>query len=257
MMLQRFLLITTIIVCLCVSGSILAQDSPVNPAEEAKRIANLITGLNGLSNVQITTNEETVRSADDTTPISLFKERIIDRSLWKVSYRVETLQYNNKMNPHIRGFDVYVNGVKGQVLKIASHNAPEMPSKYRTGIVTSNKQVALILRDNAYFIDSRVPTVAPTIKFVDLIGNKGTQVRQFEAYYFLQHDRENNTTAPAWLVVFYGTAPIRALGATANQQYHTLAEKYQRTFEMWVYDATTGALGFGAQIVGTNDDTFD
>jgi hypothetical protein len=282
MALRRIALV--VLSAFCGSGCVFVQEEPVNesvnavyehgcvivmevPVDkiEAKRIASEITGLDRLLGVQITTNEVTIGGAADNTPMFLFKERIIDRPLWRVSYKVDVLERRNlegrhKVNPHIRGFDVYVDVSAGQVLKVVSRAQPNMPENYRIGIEISNKHVASNLRQNSYFIEDSLPTVVPTVKFADLIWRGGQKIRHYEGYYFLQRNRKTNVMAPAWFVVFYGTEPLGTSGparANKSSRRYTLAEKYKRTFEAWVYDATSGKSGYAMMVVGRNKDTFD
>ena len=260
MLLQRVVLVAIVIAFLCGSACVFAQDAPVTASETAKRVAAQITGLDTLADVQITATEVTIAAADDNTPIALFKERIVDRPLWKVSYAVDVLAYRNKVNPHIRGFDVYVDVATETVLKVISRNAPNMPEKYRIGIAKSSRGVVSILSEDSRFIENRLPDVTPTLTLADLIDTKGMKCRQYECYYFLNRNLATNVVAPAWLIVFYGTEPIGTSGPTKtnkSSRHYTLAERYRRTFEMWVYDATSGKVGYGVQAVGSNDDTFD
>ena len=92
---------------------------------------------------RITTDPVTIAEADDDTPWFLAKKLLINRPLWKVSYEVDALAHSNKVNPHIRGFDVYVDVSTGQVLKIVSRDDPNMPEQYRTGIRVSKKRLLL------------------------------------------------------------------------------------------------------------------
>ena len=251
---QRVVVFAMFIALLCASG--FAQTA----SETAKRVASDVTGFDALDSVQITVTEVTVSASADTTPIVLFKNEIVNTPLWKVSYVVNTMQYQNKSNSHIRGFDVYVNVGTEQVLKVVSRNAPNMTSTYRTGIEVSNRQLASILSEDSRFIKDALPTGVPAVKFADCIIKKAMSARHYEGYYILYHNPATNVSVPAWLIVFYGTEPIHGLGPVPEGQqrrYYTLTEKYQRTFEAWVYDATSGRRGWGAQIVGTNDDTFD
>ena len=263
MLFQRMVLGVTAIALLCGSGCMFAKDVSVNEYETAKRIAAKITGLDTLANVRITTDPVTIAEPDDDTPWFLAKKLLINRPLWKVSYEVDALVHSNKVNPHIRGFDVYVDVSTGQVLKIVSRDDPNMPQQYRTGIRVSKKAIASFLNDDMYVIQDRLPLSTPTFKFADMIKMRGAIARHYECYYFLcqQHPMDGGQIIPAWLVILYGTEPIQASGGPnpkRNPRHYTLAEKYRRTFEIRMVGADSGKdVGVRMFAVGTNDDTFD
>lgn len=267
MLLQRSEVLTmvvlgaAVIAFLCGSGCVFAQDAPVTASETAKSIAAQITGLDGLSDVRVTANLVTVAKADDDTPLSPVKNLLINRSLWKVSYEVDSLVHPNRVNPHIRGFDAYVDVSTGQVLKVVSRDDPNMSEQYRTGIEVSNKEIASILTEDVYVVQDRLPTVVPTFKFADMIKGNGAIARHYECYYFLFQHRsiDGGQIIPAWLVILYGTEPIRSLGPAEHRpaRHRSLAESYRRTFKLLILDAESGEVLLRGSTVGSNDDSFD
>lgn len=251
----------TVIAFFCGDACVFAQDEPVNASETAKSIAAQITGLDGLSDVRVTANSVTITKDDDDTPLSPAKDLLINRPLWKVSYEVDALVHPNKVNPHIRGFDTYVDISTGQVLKVVSRDDPNMPEQYRTGVEVSNKEIASILTEDVYVVQDRLPTVVPTFKFADMIMGNGIIARHYECYYFLFQHRsvDGGQIIPAWLVVLHGTEPIRSLGPTEHRpaRHRSLAESYRRTFKLLMLDAESGDVLLRGSTVGSNDDLFD
>ena len=232
----------------------------VDDSQRVKTLADEITGLNRLAGVSIEVESFTLPENDD-TPIRLFKEHLVTGSLWKISYKVDSLQHANKVNPHIVGFDVYADVSTGQVLKVVSRDDPAIPEQYQTGIEISNKEIASILTEDMYVIQDRLPAVVPTFKFADMIMGNGVTARHYECYYFLFQHRsiDGGQIVPAWLVILYGTEPIRSLGPVEHRpsRHLPLAERYRRTFEIQMLDAKSGELLLRGSSVGSNDDTAD
>lgn len=252
MLLQRWEVLMMVVCALTVvtffSGSVcaFAQDKSTEESENAKRIAATITGLDALSDVQVTATEVTVTGAEDNTPIDLFKERIIGRPLWKVSYKIDGLKrryldgrHTGKVNPYIRGFDVYVDVATEQVLKVVSRYAPNMPETYQIDIETSRKEIISYFRQKRYMIENGLPIVVPTVKFADLLRGRVPSKRHLEVYYFLYHRTPQSKVAvPAWLVIYYGAAGFAPSGP--NPKRYMKPEDFRRGFGVVVYDATSG-----------------
>ena len=242
---------------------IFAQDRSVEIeiGTNAINVANQITGLDELSNVQITANAVTIAEAADDTPLLPVKQKLINRPLWKVSYAVDALQHRNKVNTHIAGFDAYIDSSTGQMLKIISRDAPGLPEKYQTGIRVSNQHIASSLGKNRFWISDRLPLTAPSFRFVDMIKGNNLIARHYECYYFLYQHNEaaGGTIIPAWLIIQYGTERFFPLGPPEHRQtvLPSLAEKYARTFRMSIIDATSGETLRAFWATGKNDDTFD
>ena len=235
----------------------------VGIGKNAIDIANRITGLNELPNVQITVNKVWITEAADETPVPLVRQRLINRPLWKVSYKIDELVHRKKVNPHIVGFDVFVDSPTDQVLKIVSRDAPGLPEEYRIGIKVSNQEIASYLNWKRYWLSNQLPQTPPRFRFVDkLTGSYGSIVRHYECYYFLFKYPvvDGGAIIPAWMIIYYGTEPMRPSGGAFYPQSPivlSLAEKYQRTFQMHRYDAMSGEMLGGWYATGTNEDTFD
>ena len=242
-----------------------AQNKPVEIeiGKNAIDVANRITELDELPNVRITVNEVRIAEAEDDTPLPPVRERLINRPLWKVSYEVDALEFRiggrNKRNPHIVGFDVYIDTSTGQMLKIVSCDAPGLPEEYRTGIKVSNQEIASMLDLNRFWVPDQLPLTAPRIRFVDMVLRGGGIGRHRECYYFL-YKRNEVENIPAWLTIAYGTEPLPfapRLNPEMPVKFQPLAEKYVQTFQMSVVDAMSGEELLGAMSTGTNEDTFD
>ena len=235
-------------------------------SEKAIKLADDITGLNRLADVRVDAESFTL-PADDDTPLRLFKEHLLKGSLWKVSYKVDALQHENKVNPHIVGFDVYVDVSIDKVLKIVSRDAEGLPEEFRKGIEVSNREVRSIFKENPRYIKDALPTVKPTFKLANLLAGKGIICRHYEFYYILGGDPNNDKAVPMWLVIIYGAAPsIEPSGGGATEdsekprkrpKVRKLADGYFRTLAIHYVDAMSGEwLGF-AYIMGENTDTFE
>lgn len=226
-------------------------------------VANQITGLNELPNLQITANKVWITEAADDTPVPLVRQRLINRPLWKVSYKIGELVHRKKVNSHIVGFDVYVDTSTDQVLKIVSRDAPGLPEEYRIGIKVSNQQIASYLNENKYWLSNQLPQTPPGFRFVDkLKGMYGAIVRHYECYYFLfkYPEVDGGAIIPAWMIIYYGTEPIPPSGGAFYPQSPivlSLAEQYRRTIQMYRYDAMSGKMLGGWSTTGSNEDTFD
>ena len=235
----------------------------VEVATNAIDVANRITGLDELPNVQIAVNEVRITEAADDTPVPLVRQRLIDRPLWKVSYKIDELVHRKKVNPYIVGFDVYVDTSTDQVLKIVSRDAPGLPKEYQIGIKVSNQEIASYLNGKKHWLSNQLPQTPPNFRFVDkLTGSYGSIVRHYECYYFLFKYPvvDGGAIIPAWLIIYYGTEPMPPSGGAFYPQSPivlSLAEKYKRTFQMHRYDATSGERLGGWYVTGTNKDTFD
>lgn len=253
MLLQCFAHLICVIVLIFLSvGVCVANDS-----QTAKTLANGITGLNTLTGVSIDVKSVEL-AEDDDTPIPLFKDRLIAGSLWKVSYKIDALQHENKTNPHIVGFDVYVDISIGRVLKIVSRDAEGLAEQYVKGIKVSNRQVRSIFKNNPRRIKDAFPTVNPTFKFVDFLIGKGIECRHYECYYILSPVPNNDNPIPRWLIILYGTEPHHPLGPIETRPLNPpkLADGYLRTFQMHFVDAMSGQRSPYAYITGFNTDTF-
>ena len=90
------------------------------------------------------------------------------------------------MNPHIVGFDVYVDVSIDKVLKIVSRDAEGLPEEFRKGIEVSNREVRSIFKENPRYIKDALPTVKPTFKLANLLAGKGIICRHYEFYYILR-----------------------------------------------------------------------
>lgn len=231
--------------------------------DEAKAIevSNTITGLNRLPDVRITAAAFTMPKNDD-TPIRFFRNKLIEASLWKVSYKIEALQHENMTNPHIKGFDVYVDVADEKVLKIVSRDAKTLGRQFRKGIKVSNRQLRQKFRKRAA-IERALPSTIPPFDLADHFMGTGMETRHYECYYFVHRVPNSHIIFPAWLIIYYGAEPIEALGAFANsdsppkpRKRRKLADGYVRTLEYWIYDAKDGEPLGGGQLVGKNTDTF-
>lgn len=234
-------------------------------ANNAINVANRITGLNELSNVRIAASEVTIAEAEDDTPLVPVRKKIINRPLWKVSYEVNALELRDKKNPHIVGFDVYIDKANGQLLKIVSRDAPGLPEEYRKGFKVSNQEIASHLDHNRYWDPNQLPLIAPRFRFIDIVKNKKSRIiaRHHECYYFLYKPNEAENI-PAWFNILYGTEPPPSIGGPAVAELSglkivtpSLAERYTRTFRMGMINAMSGdEVGVAAFAQGTNEDTF-
>lgn len=233
-------------------------------SEKAVKLADDITGLNRLADVRITAKSFTLPEDDD-TPIRLFKDHLLKGSLWKVSYKVDALQHENKVNPHIVGFDVYVDVSIGKVLKIVSRDAEGLPEDFRKGIEVSNRHVRSIFEHNPHYIKDVLPTVKPTFKLADFLAGKGIICRHYEFYYILLGYPNSDKMVPMWLVIIYGAdLSIEPSGGAAEDaekprkrpKVRKLADGYFRTLEIYYVDTTSGELWPYAYIMGENTDTF-
>lgn len=236
-----------------VKAKIIQNAAPPPTAEErAIELSNTITGLDKLADVRITASAFTLPEDDD-TPILLIKKRLVDsKHLWKVSYQVDGLKHKNIANPHIKGFDVYVDTAQGQVLKIVSRDAEGLPEEFRKGIEVSNQQVCSAFGDNP-LIAWDLPTVTPTYTLGDFLTGKGKIYRHYECYYILYREPDGDKrdkVFPIWLVILYGTEPIEPL------KPRTLADGYVRTFEIYFVNAISGEGFPFVHITGENTDTF-
>lgn len=260
-MLVLVLAITTLVSC----GLYLSTQNKSVEVEIGKNaidVANRITGLNELSNVQITVNEVRIAEDADDTPLPPVRQRLIDRPLWKVSYSIDKLVHRNKVNPYIVGFDAYIDISAGQLLKIVSRDAPDLPEEYQTGIKVSNQAIASDLNLNRYWwVPDQLPLNTPSFRFVDMLKGNGAIARHYECYYFFfkHHEADGGTILPAWMIILHGTEPVPPLGPPEYRPtvFPSLAEKYRRTFEMRLFDATSGERFGGSLSVGSNEDTFD
>ena len=245
--------------------AIQAADPPPTTAEKAIELSNTITGLDKLPDVRIIASAFTLDEGDD-TPIVSIKKRLLDsQHLWKVSYLVDALQHENITNPYIKGFDVYVDSVKGQVLKIVSRDADALP-EFWTGIEISNQQVRSTFKHNPY-IGWHLPAVMPAYTLGDFLTGKGIIYRHYECYYILYRPFNTDNSEkelPRWLVIFYGGEPsIEGTGSPAvvgkppkPRNRRTLADGYFRTLEIHFVDAMSGEFFPFNYTIGDNDDTF-
>ena len=234
-------------------------------SEKAIKLADDITGLNRLADVRVDAESFTLPEDDD-TPIRLFKKHLLKGSLWRVSYKVDALQHENKVNPHIVGFDVYVDVSIDKVLKIVSRDAEGLPEEFRKGIEVSNRHVRSIFKHNPDYIKDALPTVKPTFKLADLLVGKGIICRHYEFYYILLGDPNNDKAVPTWLVIIYGAAPsIEPSGGGATEdsekprkrpKVRQLADGYFRTLEIHYVEAMSREWLGVAHIMGENTDTF-
>lgn len=271
-MLLRYSQISTTVILILTTASLASCSvymSAQNKTEEVEisknaiDIANRITGLDELPNAQITAYEVRIAEETDDTPVPLVRQKLINRPLWKVSYKIDELVHRKKVNPHIVGFDVYVDTSTDQVLKIVSRDAPGLPEEYRIGIKVSNQEIASYLNGKKYWLSNQLPQTPPSFRFVDkLTGSYGSIVRHYECYYFLFKYRavDGGAIIPAWMIIYYGTEPMPPSGGAFYPQSPivlSLAEKYKRTFQMHRYDATSGERLGGWYVTGTNEDTFD
>lgn len=262
-----FVLAIAALVAYCVYIS--AQNKPVEIeiGKNAIDVANRITGLNELPNVRVTANEVRIEEAADDTPLPPVRQKLINRPLWKVSYEIDALEHRNKINPHIVGFDAYIDTSTGLMLKIVSRDAPGLPEAYRTGIQVSNQQIASILSRDGFWVPDRLPLTAPNSKFVDKVKGNGIIARHYECYYFL-YKQDEVENIPAWLIIRYGTEPYPSLNRFEPEDFRDpqlrppaipppLAERYVRTFELHVIDAMSGKELLAGLVKGANEDTFD
>lgn len=271
-MLLRYSQISTTVVLILATATLVscsvymsAQNKPIGVeiGKDAIEVANRITGLNELPNVQITANEVWITEAADDTPVPLVRQQLINRPLWKISYKIDELVHRKKVNPHIVGFDVYVDTSTNQVLKIVSRDVPGLPEEYRIGIKVSNQEIASYFNSKRHRLSNQLPRTPPNFRFVDkLTGSYGSIVRHYECYYFLFKYPvvDGDAIIPAWLIIYYGTEPMPPSGGAFYPQSPivlSLAEKYKRTFQMHRYGATSGERLGGWYVTGTNEDTFD
>ena len=269
-MLSRYSRIPTIVVlvlaiiALVFYGIYISAQNPsveIEIGKNAVDVMNQITGLDELSNVQITANAVTIAAAADDTPLLPVRQKLINRPLWKVSYQIDVLQHHNTVNPHIVGFDAYIDTSTGQLLKIVSRDAPGLPEKYRTGIRVSNPHIASSLDRNRFWVPDSLPLTAPSFRFVDMLKGNGLIARHYECYYFLykQKDVEGGAIIPAWLIIRYGTERFFPLGPSEHRPavLPSLAEKYARTFRLSIVDATSGETLRAFWATSANEDTFN
>lgn len=241
-------------VSICVAGE----------SEKAIKLADDITGLNRLADVRVDAESFTLPEDDD-TPIRLFKEHLLKGSLWKVSYKVDALQHENKVNPHIVGFDVYVDVSIDKVLKIVSRDAEGLPEQFRKGIEVSNREVRSIFKHD-HHIENALPAATPVVKLADLFARWGRICRHYECYYMLFRAPNSDEAVPRWLVIIYGADPsIEPSGGGATEdsekprkrpKVRKLADGYFRTLEIHSVDAMSGKSWPYAFIMGENTDTF-
>ena len=228
-------------------------------SEKAIKLADDITGLNRLADVCVAAESFTLPEDDD-TPIRLFKEHLLKGSLWKVSYKVDALQHENKVNPHIVGFDVYVDVSIGKVLKIISRDAERLPEEFRKGIEVSNRHVRSIFEHNPRYIKDALPTVKPTFKLADFLVGKGKICRHYEFYYILLGAPNSDKVVPSWLVIIYGAdpsiEPSGGINPTRRPKVRKLADGYFRKLEIHYVDVMSGKRGPYAYLMGENTDTF-
>ena len=249
------------------------------------QFSNTITGLDRLASVRITAAPFTLPEDDD-TPILSIKKRLVDsQHLWRVSYQVDGLQHKNITNPHIKGFDVYVDIAQGQVLKIVSRDAEGLPEEFRKGIEVSNQQVRSTFRYDPYIpwdLPSDLPIVTPAYTLGEFLTGNGRICRHYECYYILYRQRrsdDSNEVArfpllppqpvgrewwfnrdnrekvfPRWLVILYGADPAEEGQPPPNPR--TLADGYFRTLEIDFVDAMSGELFPFKYVTGENTDTF-
>lgn len=239
-------------------------DPPPTTEEMVIQFANTIVGLDRLADVRIKAAAFMLPENDD-TPILSVKKRLLDsRHLWKVSYQVDVLAHKNKVNPHIVGFDVYVDIAEGQVLKIISRDVEGLAEEFRKGIEVSNQQIRYRQRYNQY-IQWNLPAVAPAFTLGDFLVGSGKICRHYECYYILCRTHNGDKAVPRWLLILYGTEPIQGSGgiemAYPPEQRtfpkpRTLADGYVRTFEIHFVDAMSGERLPFAYITGKNTDIF-
>ena len=269
-MLLRYSQISTTVILILATASLASCNvymSAQNKTEEVEisknaiDVANRITGLDELPNAQITAYEVRIAAETDDTPLPSVKQRLINRPLWKVSYKINELMHRNKVNPYIIGFDVFVDLSTSQLLKIVSRDAPGLPEEYRIGIKVSNQAIAFSLNLNRYWVPDQLPLNAPNFRFVDMLKGNGGIARHYECYYFFyKHlEADGGTTIPAWMIILYGVEPLSPLGPPEYRPtvFPSLAEKYRRTFAMYLFDAMSGEVFGGTHSVGSNEDTFD
>ena len=232
--------------------AIQAADPPPTTAEKAIELSNTITRLDSLAGVRITATALTL-SEDDDTPILSIKKRLLDsKHLWKVSYQIDALPHPNEMNPHIKGFDVYLDIVQGHVLKIVSRDADGL-QEFWTGIEVSNQQIRSIFRSDPYIM-WQLPADTPPFTLADLLVSSDLICRHYECYYILyrETDGENREkVVPVWLVILYGTEPRKPL---VSGKRRTLADGYVRTFETYFVNAISGEGYPFIHIPGENTD---
>ena len=227
--------------------------APLSTTEEKViQFSNMITGLDRFASMHITAAPLTLSENDD-TPILSIKKRLSDsKHLWKVSYQVDALRYENKVNPHIVGFDVYVDIARGHVLKIVSRAAEGLAEVFRKGIEVSNQQIRSIFRHYPYIM-RQMPASTPAFTLRDLLVSNDVICRHYECYYILYREPDGDKpdkVFPMWLVILYGTEPIEPL------KPHTLADGYVRTFETYFVNAVSGEGFPFVHITGENTDTF-
>ena len=227
----------------------------------AIQIANDITGLNRLPDVRVSASAHEIAEHDD-TPIRLFKQKLFDASLWKVSYEIDALRHKNRTNLHIKGFDVYVDITHEEVLKIVSRDATSLGAKFRKGIEVSNKQ---LYRDfiDAQYIDRVLPSANPKHDLADHFMGLGKECHHYECYYIMFHNARTNQRHPAWIIIYYGTEPAQPMGAYVDDTgkvvkgaKRKLADGYMRTLEYHLINAEDGDILGGGVAVGKNTDTF-
>ena len=233
---------------------------PPTTEERVIQLSNTITGLDRLASVRIKVEPFTLDENDD-TPILSVKKRLVDsQHLWKVSYQVDALRHGNMVNPHIKGFDVYLDIAKGQVLKIVSRDAEGLPQEYRSRITVSNQQIRSAFRHD--LIKWLLPAVTPAYTLGDFLTGDGKICRHYECYYILFRtpNRVDDKEIPMWLVIRYGTAPFEAVGVGAMENKpppkpRTPGDGYVRTFQIYFVDATSGEV-FPFKFGLGKDDTF-
>ena len=233
----------------------------VQRSAQAIQIANAVTGFNRLPDVRVSASVHKIEKHND-TPIRLFKQRLVDAALWKVSYQIEALRHKNMTNHHIKGFDVYVDITHQNVLKIVSRDATSLGADFRKGIQVSNSQ---LYRDfiDAQYIDRVLPSTNPTHDLVDHFTGLGKVCRHYECYYIMFHNVRTNQKHPAWIIIYYGTEPAQPMGAYVDDTgkvikgaKRTLANGYVRTLEYHLIHAENGEMLGGGVTVGTNNDTY-
>ena len=229
-----------------------AAAPPPTTEERVIQLSNTITGLDRLASVRTKVEPFTLDENDD-TPILSIKKRLVDS-------QVDALRHENMVNPHIKGFDVYLDIATGQVLKIVSRDAEELPQEYRSRITVSNQQIRSTFRHD--LIKWLLPAVTPAYTLGDFLTGDGKICRHYECYYILFRtpNRVDDKEIPMWLVIRYGTKPIEAagVGAMENQpppKPRTRADGSVRTFQIYFVDATSGEVSPFKFSLG-EDDTF-
>lgn len=260
-------------------------DPPPTTEEMVIQFSNTITGLDRLASVRVTAAPFTLPEDDD-TPIMSIKKRLLDsQHLWKVSYQVDALQHKNITNPHIKGFDVYVDIAQGLVLKIVSRDAEGLPEEFRKGIEVSNQQVRSTFRYDPYIrwdLPSDLPIVTPAYTLGEFLTGNGRICRHYECYYILYRQRRSDDSnevahfpllppqpvgrnwwfnrdnrekvVPRWLVILYGADPAEEEQPPPKPR--TLADGYFRTLEIHFVDAMDGERFPFKSVTGKNTDTF-